>query len=77
MDCFATSVSLALQYGVPLRVLVAKFAHTRFEPAGFTGNPELREASSITDYIFRWLALRFGRDHADLLAASKVEPAVE
>ncbi|KFE62201.1 vitamin B12-dependent ribonucleotide reductase [Hyalangium minutum] len=59
MDSFATSVSLALQYGVPLQVLVDKFSHTRFEPSGFTGNPAIPIAKSITDYIFRWLALKF------------------
>ena len=59
MDSFATSISMALQYGVPLRVLVDKFSHTRFEPSGFTGNPEIPIAKSITDYIFRWLALKF------------------
>jgi ribonucleoside-diphosphate reductase alpha chain len=52
-------VSLALQYGVPLQVLVDKFSHTRFEPSGFTGNPAIPIAKSITDYIFRWLALKF------------------
>ena len=60
MDAFATSVSLALQYGVPLPVLCDKFSHTRFEPSGFTGNPEIPIAKSIMDYIFRWLDLRFG-----------------
>jgi ribonucleoside-diphosphate reductase alpha chain len=59
MDSFATSVSLALQYGVPLQVLADKFSHTRFEPSGFTGNPAIPIAKSITDYIFRWLALKF------------------
>ena len=59
MDSFATAVSLALQYGVPLQVLVDKFSHTRFEPSGFTGNPDIPIAKSITDYIFRWLALKF------------------
>ncbi len=59
MDSFATSVSMALQYGVPLHVLCDKFSHTRFEPSGFTGNPEIPIAKSITDYIFRWLALKF------------------
>jgi ribonucleoside-diphosphate reductase alpha chain len=59
MDSFATSISMALQYGVPLRVLADKFSHTRFEPSGFTGNPEIPIAKSITDYIFRWLALKF------------------
>ncbi|MCP4921704.1 MAG: vitamin B12-dependent ribonucleotide reductase [Proteobacteria bacterium] len=59
VDAFATSVSMALQYGVPLDVLVKKFQHTRFEPSGFTNNPRIRIAKSITDYVFRWLALRF------------------
>jgi ribonucleoside-diphosphate reductase alpha chain len=59
MDGFATAVSLALQYGVPLEVLVNKFAHTRFEPSGFTGNKEIPMAKSILDYIFRWMALKF------------------
>ncbi|RMG16253.1 MAG: vitamin B12-dependent ribonucleotide reductase [Deltaproteobacteria bacterium] len=59
MDAFATSISMALQYGVPLEVLVDKFSHTRFEPSGFTGNKEIPIAKSITDYIFRWLALKF------------------
>ncbi len=59
MDAFATSVSLALQYGVPLQVLVDKLSHTRFEPSGYTGNKEIPFAKSIMDYIFRWLALRF------------------
>jgi len=66
MDSFAISVSVALQYGVPLRDLVNKFAHVRFEPSGFTGNPEIPIAKSIVDYIFRWLGSRFlsGDDRA-------------
>jgi ribonucleoside-diphosphate reductase alpha chain len=60
MDAFATSISLALQHGVPLKLLCDKFSHSRFEPSGFTGNPEIGYAKSIMDYIFRWLALRFG-----------------
>ena len=59
MDSFATGISLALQYGVPLKVLVNKFSHSRYEPSGITNNPEVRFAKSITDYIFRWLALKF------------------
>jgi ribonucleoside-diphosphate reductase alpha chain len=59
MDAFATAISIALQYGVPLKTLVDKFSHTRFEPSGFTKNPEIPIAKSITDYIFRWLASRF------------------
>jgi ribonucleoside-diphosphate reductase alpha chain len=59
MDAFATSVSLALQHGVPLKILCEKFAHTRFEPSGWTGNPQIGFAKSLMDYIFRWLHLRF------------------
>ena len=59
MDTLATSVSLALQYGVPLRDVVTKFAHVRFEPSGFTGNAEIPIAKSLVDYIFRWLGSRF------------------
>jgi len=59
MDSYATAISLALQYGVPLKVLCDKFSHTRFEPSGFTGNPQIPIAKSITDYIFRWLELKF------------------
>ncbi len=59
MDSFATAISLALQYGVPLQVLVDKFTHVRFEPSGFTGNPQLPIAKSIVDYIFRWMAMKF------------------
>jgi ribonucleoside-diphosphate reductase alpha chain len=59
MDCFATMVSLSLQYGVPLKVLVNKFNHVRFEPSGVTNNKDIRFAKSIIDYIFRWLALKF------------------
>ena len=59
MDSFACAISLSLQYGVPLQVLCDKFSHMRFEPSGFTGNPDLPMAKSISDYIFRWLALKF------------------
>ena len=59
MDTVATSISLALQYGVPLKVLVDKFSHSRFEPAGFTNNPQIPIAKSIVDYIFRWLGQKF------------------
>jgi len=59
MDSFATAVSLALQYGVPLKVLCDKFSHTRFEPSGWTPHPEIRYAKSVMDYIFRWLACKF------------------
>ncbi len=59
MDSFAASISIGLQYGVPLEVLVKKFVHMRFEPSGFTNNPQIRIAKSLTDYIFRWLAIKF------------------
>lgn len=59
MDGFATAISLALQYGVPLSTLVDKFIHTRFEPSGFTNNKEIPMAKSVMDYIFRWMALKF------------------
>jgi ribonucleoside-diphosphate reductase alpha chain len=77
MDSFATSVSLALQYGVPLRDLVNKFAHVRFEPAGFTGNQEIPIAKSIVDYIFRWLGSRFlSKDDRDALGIiARSEPS--
>jgi ribonucleoside-diphosphate reductase alpha chain len=59
MDSFATAISLALQYGVPLQTLVDKFAHTRYEPSGYTNNPDIRIAKSISDYIFRYLGMKF------------------
>ncbi len=59
IDAFATTTSIALQYGVPLKVLVNKFVHLRFEPSGFTSNPNIRIAKSIIDYLFRWMALKF------------------
>jgi NADH:ubiquinone oxidoreductase subunit 2 (subunit N) len=59
MDSFAIVTSIALQYGVPVKVLVDKFIHTRFEPSGYTDNPKIRFASSVVDYVFKWLALRF------------------
>jgi ribonucleoside-diphosphate reductase alpha chain len=59
MDSFATATSLALQHGVPLATLCEKLRGTRFEPSGFTGNQEIPIATSIMDYLFRWLSLRF------------------
>ncbi|MBZ0112206.1 MAG: vitamin B12-dependent ribonucleotide reductase [Thermoanaerobaculia bacterium] len=64
MDAFATAISIALQYGVPLPALVEKFSHTRYEPAGFTRNRRIPYAKSVTDYIFRWLASRFLEEDA-------------
>ena len=79
MDAFATSISLALQYGVPLQALVEKFSHTRFEPSGFTKNPEIPIAKSITDYIFRWLASKFlsreDKQAAGVILRDEVESA--
>ncbi|MCS5637147.1 MAG: vitamin B12-dependent ribonucleotide reductase [Myxococcota bacterium] len=59
MDTIATMTSIALQYGVPLKALVDKFSHTRFEPSGFTNNPEIPMAKSVTDYVFRYIGNRF------------------
>jgi len=59
MDAFATAISLTLQYGVPLEFLVNKFSHVRFEPSGWTNNPQIPYAKSIIDYIFRWMASKF------------------
>ncbi|MSQ81484.1 MAG: vitamin B12-dependent ribonucleotide reductase [Myxococcales bacterium] len=80
LDAFATAISLALQYGVPLQVLADKFTATRFEPSGFTGNKDIPMAKSITDYIFRWLSLKFllqgdaQLDSADLAHALPTQP---
>ena len=65
MDSFATAVSIMLQYGVPMKVLINKFCHVRFEPSGVTSNPAIPLAKSIMDYIFRWLDLKFG-DHPEV-----------
>jgi ribonucleoside-diphosphate reductase alpha chain len=59
MDAFALSVSIALQYGVPLKALCDKFVNSRFEPSGYTGNPDIRYAKSVVDYIGRWLGGKF------------------
>jgi ribonucleoside-diphosphate reductase alpha chain len=81
MDSFATAISLTLQYGVPLKVLVDKFSHARFEPSGYTGNPEIPIAKSIMDYIFRWLASRFlpweERDALGIIRRDGTEPGDE
>jgi len=67
MDSFATAVSLAFQYGVPLQVLCDKFSHTRFEPSGWSGNPKIGYAKSLMDYLFRWLELRFLKGEQGIL----------
>jgi ribonucleoside-diphosphate reductase alpha chain len=82
MDAFALSVSIALQYGVPLRALVDKFVNSRFEPSGYTGNPEVRYAKSIVDYIGRWLGGKFiSHDYLDgelaAVEADVTPPATE
>src|SRR5687767_10440216 len=75
-DAFAQAISYALQYGVPLQVLVDKFSHARFEPSGMTKNPEIRFAKSIVDYIFRWLATKFLSPEAQFHVGVNVkEPA--
>jgi ribonucleoside-diphosphate reductase alpha chain len=75
MDSFATASSLALQHGVPLSILCEKFRGTRFEPSGFTGNPEVPIATSIMDYLFRWLSLRFlgHEQHPAAVAAGQLD----
>ncbi|MGH9480609.1 MAG: vitamin B12-dependent ribonucleotide reductase [Terriglobales bacterium] len=73
MDSFATAISLALQHGVPLRLLVDKFSHTRFEPSGWSGNAEIGYAKSIMDYLFRWLGLKF-LDHQPPASAGVDDP---
>ena len=75
MDSFATSVSIMLQYGVPLKVLINKFSHARFEPSGFTSNREIPIAKSVMDYIFRWMDLKFG-DHAGDADGTRPDGAV-
>ena len=74
MDGIGTLTSLALQYGVPMEALAKKFAHQRFEPSGFTKNPEIRNAASITDYVFRWLALQFVPGYREANVASRNQP---
>lgn len=79
MDSVATVVSLALQYGVPLKILVDKFTHTRFEPSGFTNNKQIPIAKSVMDYIFRWMALKFLPQEPETNVAQPPapEPAVQ
>jgi ribonucleoside-diphosphate reductase alpha chain len=74
MDSIGTLTSMALQYGVPLDALVRKFAHQRFEPSGFTKNPDIRNASSITDYVFRWLALQFIPGYRESVTVARTQP---
>ncbi len=75
-DAFAQAISYALQYGVPLQVLVDKFSHARFEPSGMTRNPEVRFAKSIVDYIFRWMSTKFMSKEAQFNAGvNMAEPS--
>ncbi|MGA2864307.1 MAG: vitamin B12-dependent ribonucleotide reductase [Verrucomicrobiota bacterium] len=74
MDGLGTLTSLALQYGVPLDALVRKFAHVRFEPSGFTKNPDIRNAASITDYVFRWLGVQFVPGYREANAPGQNQP---
>jgi ribonucleoside-diphosphate reductase alpha chain len=75
MDSFGTAISIALQYGVPLETLVQKFIHARFEPQGFTSNPEIRIAKSLVDYIFRWLGMKFLSDYKQKFGQQDVPAA--
>ncbi len=74
MDSIGTLTSMALQYGVPLEALAKKFAHQRFEPSGFTKNPEIRNATSITDYVFRWMALQFIPGYREANTSNRNQP---
>jgi len=74
MDTIGTLTSMSLQYGVPLETLLRKFAHQRFEPSGFTKNPEIRNASSIIDYVFRWMALQFVPGYRESVIAARTQP---
>jgi ribonucleoside-diphosphate reductase alpha chain len=71
MDTVGTLTSVALQYGVPLESLVKKFAYQRFEPSGFTKNPDIRNATSITDYVFRWLGCQFIKGYKEATSPSR------
>ena len=71
MDTVATLTSLSLQHGVPIESLVKKFAYQRFEPSGFTKNPDIRNATSITDYIFRWLGCQFIKGYKEATAPNR------
>ncbi len=75
MDCFGTAVSMSLQYGVPLEVYVNKFSHTRFEPWGYTKNPDIKIAKSVVDYIFRWLGITFLPGYSEMHKSLPVSPA--
>ena len=73
MDTVGALTSMALQYGVPLQSMVSKFAYSRFEPSGFTKNPDIRNASSITDYVFRWLGCQFIKGYKEAISPNKAQ----
>ncbi|MFM7315966.1 MAG: vitamin B12-dependent ribonucleotide reductase [bacterium] len=75
MDVIGTLVSMGLQYGVPLEVFIKKFAHGRYEPSGFTRNPDIPIAKSITDYIFRWLGIQFIPGYREANTPLREQPA--
>ena len=77
MDSVATLTSMALQYGVPLDALVKKFSHQRFEPSGFTKNPNIRNCSSIPDYVFRWMSQTFAPGKSETAEAADPQPELE
>jgi ribonucleoside-diphosphate reductase alpha chain len=74
MDTVGTLTSIALQYGVPLESLVKKFAYQRFEPSGFTKNPDIRNATSIADYVFRWLGCHFIKGYKEATSPNRAQP---
>ena len=74
MDSIGALTSMALQYGVPLESLVRKFAHQRFEPSGFTKHPDIRNAASIIDYVFRWMAIEFIPGYREATAPASAQP---
>jgi ribonucleoside-diphosphate reductase alpha chain len=75
ISSFAQAISLGLQHGVPLKLFCEKFAHTRFEPSGWSGHPDIRHANSVMDYIFRWLELKFGTAQAS--SAALMQPGAD
>src|ERR1044072_9308663 len=74
MDTVGTLTSIALQYGVPLESLVKKFAYQRFEPSGFTKNLDICNATSIKDYVFRWLACHFIKSYKEATSPKRPHP---
>jgi ribonucleoside-diphosphate reductase alpha chain len=77
ISSFAQAISIGLQHGVPLKVFCEKYAHTRFEPSGWSGHPDIRHASSVMDYIFRWLHLKFAEQEKEKFIAGKPQCADE